>query len=503
MVKKSKQQKKDILQPRPPIVVVLGHVDSGKTSILDYIRKTHIAEKESGGITQHIGAYQVEYKEKLITFIDTPGHEAFSAMRSHGAKVADIAVLVVDACEGVKPQTKEAISYIKKVGIPALVALNKVDKVEAQQEKVKGALVKEGITVESMGGEAPCVEVSAKTGQGIEELLEIILLVGEMEGLKGDNEKLAEGVVIESCLDPKRGPTATLLIREGSLGIEDIVGTASAFGRIKTLENFQSKKIDRALPSYPVIVTGFKEVPEVGEKFYKRKSLDEARSYFEKKERKKTGEGEVLDIGPGKKVLNLVIKADVRGSLQAIQEILRVLPQDEVVLRILDSGVGEINESNVKLALASRGFVLGFRTKADSNALSLSERSGVKVLTFEVIYELAQGVRNLMQSLIKPEIVRKTMGRVEVLAIFRTEKTRQIIGGKVIFGEVKKGARIDVLRNGEKAGSGKLVQLQQNKKEVARVPQDQECGILFEGEVRIQEGDVLEIFEEEKTKYKL
>jgi len=187
MVKKSKQQKKDILQPRPPIVVVLGHVDSGKTSILDYIRKTHIAEKESGGITQHIGAYQVEYKEKLITFIDTPGHEAFSAMRSHGAKVADIAVLVVDACEGVKPQTKEAISYIKKVGIPALVALNKVDKVEAQQEKVKGALVKEGITVESMGGEAPCVEVSAKTGQGIEELLEIILLVGEMEGLKGDN----------------------------------------------------------------------------------------------------------------------------------------------------------------------------------------------------------------------------------------------------------------------------------------------------------------------------
>ena len=499
---------KESLVTRPPIVVVLGHVDSGKTSILDAIRKTHVVEKESGEITQHIGAYQVavpagrqEYKEKSITFIDTPGHEAFSAMRSRGAKVADIAVLVVDACEGVKPQTKEAISYIKKADIPMIVALNKIDKVEAQPEKIKGVLGKEEVIVESMGGKVPCIEVSAKSGQGIDELLEMIVLVGEMEELKSDDKRLTEGVVIESYLDVKRGPTATLLIRDGSLTVGDIVGTASAFGKIKTLENFQSKNIDKAPPSTPVIVTGLNEVPEVGEKFYRRESLEEAVSYFKKKEKKKIGEGKVLEIESGKRVLNLIIKADVRGSLQAIQEILKVIPQDEVILRILKTEVGEINESDIKLAIASRGSVIGFRTKVNSNAFSLSDKSGVKVLTHEVVYELTQGVRNLMQSLIKPEIIRKDLGRVEIQAIFRTEKNRQIVGGKVISGEVKKGVKIEVLRQEERIGKGKLVQLQQNKKEIGKVLQGQECGILFEGDTRIQEGDVLEIYEEEKTKH--
>lgn len=503
MPKKSKQQKKDVLQLRPPVVVILGHVDSGKTSILDYIRKTHVVEKESGGITQHIGAYQVSYQGKLITFIDTPGHEAFSAMRSRGAKVADVAVLVVDAVEGVKPQTKEAISHIKKAGIPMIAALNKVDRPEAQSEKVKAALNKEGVIVESMAGKIPCVEVSAKTGQGINELLEVIVLVGEMEELKGDNEKPAEGVVIEYYLDPRRGPTATLLIRDGSLETGDIVGTASAFGKIKTLEDFKSERIEKAFPSSPVIVTGFNEVPEVGEKFYKRNSLEEAVAYFEKKERKKIGEGGVLTIEPGKRVLNLIVKADVQGSLQAIQEILKIIPQEEVILRILKTEVGEINESDVKMAMASRGSIIGFRTKTNQNAISLSERLEVKVLTFEVIYELAQGVRNLMQDLIKPKVSRKDLGKVEILAIFRTEKNRQIVGGKVIFGEVKRGTKIEVLRNNEKIGKGKLVQLQQNKKEIDKVIQDQECGILFEGDGRIQEGDTLEIYEEEKTRQKL
>ncbi len=494
---KKEQQKKS--STRPPVVVILGHVDSGKTSILDYIRKTHVADKESGGITQHIGAYEIEWKGKKITFIDTPGHEAFSAMRSRGSKVADIAILVVDACEGIKPQTKEAILHIKKSGVPMIVALNKVDKPEVQIEKTKGALLKEEVSIESMGGEIPSVEISAKTGKGIEDLLELIVLVGDMEEFSGDEEKLAEGVVIESFLDPKRGPTATLLVRDGSFVAGDVIGTASAFGKVKTLENFLLENIDKARPSYPVIVTGLNEVPEVGEKFYKRNSLEEAMDYFEKKERKKIGEGEVLNIESGKKVLNIIIKADVQGSIQAIQEILKIIPQEEVFLRILKTEVGEINESDIKLAAASRSSVIGFRVKISPNAISVAERSEVRVLAFDIIYEMTQRVRGLMEAMLKPEVLRNDLGRLEIKQIFRTEKNRQIVGGRVISGEVKKGSQIEIMRQNEKIGRGKLIQLQQNKKEVGKVPQGQECGILFEGE-RVQEGDVLQFFEEERRK---
>jgi len=499
MVKSKKEQQK-ILDSRPPVVVILGHVDCGKTSILDYIRKTHVADKESGGITQHIGAYEIEWNGKKITFIDTPGHEAFSAMRSRGSKVADIAILVVDACEGIKPQTKEAIAHIKKSGVPMIVALNKVDKPESQIDKTKGALLKEDVSVETMGGKIPSIEVSAKTGKGISELLEMIILVGEMEDFRGDKTKPAEGVVIESYLDPKRGPTATLLVRDGSFCVGDVVGTASAFGKIKSLENFKLGNIEEALPSTPVIVTGLNEVPEVGEKFYKRVSLDEATAYFEKKERKKIGEGEVLNIEPGMKVLNLITKADVQGSLQAIQEILKIIPQEKIILRILKTEVGEINESDVKLAVASNSSIIGFRVKVAPNVASLAERSDVRVLSFDIIYEMAQGVRGLMEAMLKPEILRKELGRMEVKQIFRTEKNRQIIGGKVISGEVKRGVQIDIVRKDEKVGKGKLIQLQQNKKEIDKVPQGQECGILFEGDTRVEEGDALEFFEEEKKK---
>ena len=497
---KNKNKQKDNLNLRPPVVVILGHVDCGKTSILDYIRKTHVADKESGGITQHIGAYEIEWNDKKITFIDTPGHEAFSAMRSRGSKVADIAILVIDACEGIKPQTKEAIAHIKKSGIPMIVALNKVDKPESQIDKTKGALLKEDVSVETMGGKIPSVEVSAKTGKGISELLEMIILVGEMEDFKGDKTKPAEGVVIESYLDPKRGATATLLVRDGSFRVGDVVGTASSFGKIKSLENFKLESIEEALPSFPVIVTGLNEVPEVGEKFYKRDSLDDATTYFEKKERKKIGEGEVLNIEPGMKVLNLITKADVQGSLQAIQEILKIIPQEKIILRILKTEVGEINESDVKLAMASNSSIIGFRVKIAPNVNSLAERSDVRVLTFDIIYEMAQGVRGLMESMLKPEILRKDIGRMEVKQIFRTEKNRQIIGGKVLSGEVKKGVQINIVRKDEKVGKGKLIQLQQNKKEIDRVPQGQECGILFEGDARVEEGDALEFFEEEKKK---
>ena len=481
-------------------MVVLGHIDHGKTTTLDFIRKTKVVEKESGGITQHIGAYQIEEKGKKITFIDTPGHEAFSAMRSRGAKIADIAVLVIDSCEGVKAQTKEAILDIKKVGIPTIIAFNKIDKPEANPEKVKGELAKEDVLVESMGGKIPSVETSAKTGQGISELLELILLVAEMENLKSDPTKKGEGVVIESYLDHLRGPIATLLLTDGSLKSGDILATFSAFGKIKKLENFQGIPIEKALPSDPVIVVGFENVPKVGENFEIFPDLETAKNHLKIPEKKIP---EVLEISPEQKVLNLILKTDVLGSAEAIEEVLKKIPQEKVILRILKSEVGEINESDLKLAKVGRALILGFRVKINPIAKMLMEREKIKILTFDIIYDLVEGVRKFMEKIMKPEEIRIDLGKVKTLAIFRTEKNRQIVGGKVIEGEVKKGVSIEIIRNEEVAGRGKLINLQQDKKDIDRVIKGGECGILYEGDIKIEEGDVLQIYVEEKRKGEL
>lgn len=498
MIKKAKKQKN--LQLRPPVVVILGHVDHGKTSILDYIRKTRIAEKEAGGITQHIGAYQIEHRSKKITFIDTPGHEAFSAMRSRGAKVADIAVLVVAAEEGVKPQTKEAIAHIKKTGIPLIVALNKIDKKEAQPEKVKGELAKNDVVVESLNGQVPSVNLSAKSGQGIDELLEMIILVAEMEELKSKTDQMASGVVIESYQDPRRGATATLLVKEGTLKDKDIVGTDSASGRIKTMEDFQSQPLEKATASTPVIVTGFNQVPQVGEKFFVFNSLEEAQIRIARKTAKRKEEKEVFVFEPEKKILNIILKADVQGSLEAIRESLKSIPSEEVILRILKSEVGEINESDIKLAESAQAKIVGFRVKASSAIQELAQQRKIKILVFEVIYELIQGVRELLSQLLKPEVIKNILGQLKVLVLFHHEKDRQIIGGKVIKGQVQKGALIDVIRDDKKIGQGKIIQLQRNKKDVDKAAKDQECGILFKGTTTIEKGDILEIYEEEKKK---
>jgi len=494
------KKRQNNLQLRPPVVVILGHVDHGKTSILDYIRKTHLAEKEAGGITQHIGAYQIEHHGKKITFIDTPGHEAFSAMRSRGAKVADIAILVVAAEESVKPQTKEAITHIKKTGIPLIVALNKIDKKEAQPEKVKEELSKNDIMVESLGGQIPSVNISAKTGQGIDNLLEMILLVAEMEELKSQPAKPASGVVIESYRDAQRGATATLLVKEGTLKNKDIVGTDSAMGRIKTMEDFQFSPLEIATPSTPVIVTGFDQVPQVGEKFFVFESFEEAQVRVAKKTAKRKEEKEVFVFDSEKKILNIILKADVQGSLEAIRESLKSIPSEEVVLRILKAEIGEINESDIKLAESARAKIIGFRVKASSTIKELAQQRKVKILLFEVIYELIQGVRELLSQLLEPEIIKKALGKVKILALFRKEKDRQIIGGKVTTGQVKKGGLIEVIREKKKVGQGKIIQLQRDKKDVEEVAKGQECGILFQGTATIEEGDVLEIYEEERKK---
>ncbi len=494
------KDKKKKLTSRPPVVVVLGHVDHGKSSILEKIKDLKITEKESGGITQHIGAYEVEHQGKKITFIDTPGHEAFSAMRSRGAKVADIAVLVIAAEEGIKPQTKEAISHINKAQIPMIVAINKMDKPGADPEKVKRELSVQDISVESMGGKIPSVETSAETGKGISDLLELILLVAEMEDFKADVSKPAEGVIVESYLDSQRGPTATLILQNGILERGDILGTSSAVGKIRIMEDFQGKAIEKAFPSMPVVVLGFENAPGVGERLKVFTNIEAAKKQVEGLSKLLP---QALDVEPDKKVLNLVLKVDVLGSLEAIEEVLKDLPQEKVILRILKAGVGEINETDVKLAKGAKAIIVGFRVKADPIAQSLAEREKIKIICFEVIYELAQAIREILGKRVSSEIVRNDLGKVKILEIFRTEKSRQIIGGKVIEGEVKKGASLEVYRNEDKVGEGKIVNLQRDKKEVGELTKGAECGMLYQGDVKVEEGDILHAYIKETRKGEL
>ena len=496
-----KEQKK--LITRPPVVVVLGHVDHGKSSLLCAIKDFKILERESGGITQHIGAYEIEHQGKKITFIDTPGHEAFSQMRSRGAKVADIAILVVDTAEGVKEQTKEAISHAKLAGVPIIVALNKIDKPQADPTKIKRELSQNKILVEELGGKIPSVETSAITKKGIPELLEIILLVADMEELKANFEKPAEGVVIEAYLDSQRGPTATLLIRDGILKKGDILATPSTLGKAKILEDFQGKPVEETFPSQPVIILGFEKVPQVSETFKVFPDIKEAEKYLTPKEERKE-ERKVLVVEPGQKILNLILKGDCFGSLEAIEGVLRNLPQDKVILRILKKEVGNINESDIKLAHSARAKVLGFRVKTDSVAQRLVGQLKIKPINFEIIYELVQSLRQLMEKMLKPEVIKKELGRMKTLVVFWAEKNRQIVGGRILEGEVKREkTSIEVYREKELKGRGKLVNLQKNKKDIAIAGKGEEIGILYEGDVKIEKGDEIVFYQQERKKVEL
>ena len=478
---------------RPPVVVVLGHIDHGKTSLLMAIRDFNVLEKESGGITQHVGAYQIEHNQKKITFIDTPGHESFSAIRGRGSKLADIAVLVIDASEGIKKQTKEAITHIKNAGLTTIVALNKMDKPGANPEMVKQQLSKEDILVESWGGQVPSVEMSAKTGQGITDLLDMIQLVAEVADLKAETGVLAEGTIIEAYLDPKKGPTTTVLVENGTLHQGDFIATDSVAGKVKNLGDFLQKEMKEANPSDPAVITGFENVPMVGEKFFAFKAYEEAKANLKEREIKK----DTFEFDPCKKYLNLIIKGDAQGSLEGIVEVLKVLPQDNVCIRVIRSEVGDITEQDVKMAKTSEAIIIAFRVKKDKVAEISAENNKVKVYDFTIIYELAQKVRELMERKLTKEKERIDLGKIEVLAIFRTEKNRQIVGGNVIEGEVQKGASLEIFREGEKIGHGRIIELQSNKKDFDVVKKGKECGILYQGTERIKEGDELVVFKEE------
>ncbi|MCP6719526.1 MAG: translation initiation factor IF-2 [Patescibacteria group bacterium] len=502
--KMAKGKNKENLIARPPVVVVLGHIDSGKTTLLDQIRKTQITEKEAGGITQHIGAYQVEKDGKKITFIDTPGHEAFSQMRSRGAKTADIALLIIDSSKGVESQTKEVISHIKKANIPQIVVLNKIDRPGANPKKAEGELQKENVMVESLGGKIPSIEISAKTGQGVEDLLDLILLVAEIEDLKTDVSKSAKGVIIESYLDGKRGPTATLILNEGTLRVGDIIATPSSSGKIKILEDFQGEKIDEVLPADPAIVLGLENVPRVGEEFKVFTDLEKAQSHLVVKEPKKAEEPkEVSEAKDDQKVLNLILKTDVLGSIEAIEEVLKQLPQEKIVLNILKSEVGDINENDVKLAKGAEALILGFRVKTNAVIKDLAQRQKIRIMNFEIIYDLVEAARKFMEKGLKLETVRIDLGKIKVLVSFWGTRKRQIVGGRITEGKVERRTSIEVSRDEEIIDKGKMINLQKNKKDIEKASKGEEVGILYEGEKKIEKGDVLTIYRKEQQKAEL
>jgi len=499
-------------------VVVLGHVDHGKTSLLDYIRKTRVAASEAGGITQHIGAYQVEHKGKKITFLDTPGHEAFSAIRSRGARVADVAVLVVAADEGVKSQTKETIQIIKEAKIPFVVAINKTDKEGANSMRVKQELAENEVMVEGYGGTVPAVELSAKTGEGINELLEMILLVAELEELQVPMEVPARGVVIESHKDSRRGLVATGIVMEGELKVGDWISAGNASGKVKSLENFLAKPIKIATASQPCAILGWEIAPRVGQEFKVVASREEAEknslmeavlgpvNVFAREART---EGEIIN----KKVANLIVKADVQSSLEAIDQVLRAIHSEEVDYNVVNYGVGTINDADVKNAVATKASIIGFRVNIDGSARQMAEREKIPAQTFDIIYGLAEAVRSIMSELLEPEIKRIPLGKMKIIAIFKNLGKSQVIGGKVTQGKAVRGAMIDVIRNGVLLITGKLGQLQHEKADVIEVAEGLEAGIRFDLPpvpakqtqpigipILIEEGDILEIYEEEKIK---
>ncbi len=500
-------QKEAELRPRAPVVTVMGHVDHGKTSLLDYIRRSRVAAGEAGGITQHIGAYHVETPKGMITFLDTPGHEAFTAMRARGAKVTDIVILVVAADDGVMPQTKEAIHHARAGNVPIVVAVNKIDKPEANPERIRQELSAEGVVPEEWGGDAMFVDVSAKTGQGIDALLDAVLLQAEVLELKAPVDTLAKGVVVESRLDKGRGPVATVLVQSGTLRRGDVVLAGTAFGKVRAMLDEDGKQVQEAGPSIPVEIQGLSEVPAAGEDVIvlpderkareialfrqgKFRDVKLARQQAAKLETmfEQMGEGEV-------KVLPLIIKADVQGSHEGLTHALTKLSTDEVKVNILHAAVGAISESDVNLAIASKAVIIGFNVRADAQARKLAESAGVDIRYYNVIYDAVDDVKAALSGMLAPEKKENILGLAEVRQVFRISKVGTVAGCMVLDGVVRRAARVRVLRDNVVIHDGELDSLKRFKDDVKEVKGGFECGLSVKNFSDIQEGDQIECYE--------
>jgi translation initiation factor IF-2 len=492
------------LRPRAPVITILGHVDHGKTSLLDAIRQTNITARESGGITQHIGAYQIEHNGRKITWIDTPGHEAFTAMRARGASITDIAVLVVAADDGVQPQTIEAISHVRAAGVPMVVALNKIDKSDADPDRVKAQLAEAGVTVEDYGGDVPLVPVSARAKTGLDDLLDVIGLVADLKDLRADPERAAIGSVVEAHLERGRGPIATILVRTGTLERGDIVVVGTTFGRVRAMVDDRGKTVNRAEPSRPVEILGLPDVPEAGDVVRAVPDERSAKALVEAEQRRRAaGAGgdrpATLDemfaqVKEGKaKELRVIVKADVQGSLEAIRSSLAKLPQDEVALNIIHAGVGDISESDVNLAGTSSAVVLGFSNKIDVSAKRAAEQLAVDVRQYKVIYELIDDVQKALTGLLEPDMVEQILGHAEVRQTFTVGKTT-IAGSAVLDGVMRRGVQARVLRGGAPVHDGRIASLKRFKDDAREVAAGLECGITLESFNEVAVGDIVEAY---------
>jgi translation initiation factor IF-2 len=496
------------LVERPPVVTIMGHVDHGKTSLLDAVREADVVAGEAGGITQHIGAYQVHVGDKTVTFLDTPGHEAFTAMRARGAQVTDIAVIVVAADDGVMPQTREAIDHAKAAGVPILVAVNKIDKEGAQPDRVRTEMTNLGLQPEEWGGETMFVDVSAKTKQNLDDLLESIILLSEVEELKANPDTEASGVVVESKLDPGRGAVVTILVQRGTLKVGDNVVAGAHWGRVRAMHDYKGDKVKQALPGEPVEILGFDTVPEAGEfvrvveNDRKARQLAGERATRIKTESlarrggKKFSLEDIFDRERGALVneLGLVLKADVSGSLEAFQDEIAKLPQDEVTVQVIYSGVGGITESDVNLASASDAIILGFNVRPVGEARQLAEREGVEIRTYSVIYRAIDELRDAMQGMLAPEEVEEAVGTLEIRQIFRASKIGVIAGCMVTDGHATRGAKCRLVRDGTIVYDGEIDSLRRFNDDVREVQTGFECGVVLKDYMDVKEGDIIEVY---------
>ena len=494
---------------RPPVVTVMGHVDHGKTSLLDAIRATEVTAGEAGGITQHIGAYQVHSEDRTITFLDTPGHQAFTAMRARGAKVTDVAVIVVAADDGVMPQTVEAIDHAKAAEVPMMIAVNKIDKPGASPDKVKTELAGMGLQPEDWGGDTVYCDVSAKTHEGLDNLLNMVLLVTELEDLKANPNADASGTVIESHLDPGRGPVVTVLVGRGTLKVGDAVVAGSTWGRVRAMHDFTGKRIQTAEPGDPVEVLGIESVCEAGERAYVVENDRKARQLAgERANRLKT---EALARRQARRItledvfsrakqgelkqINLLLKADVSGSLEALQDEIAKLPQDEVSVDVIHAQAGGINESDVMLAAASDAIIIGFNVRPLADARRAAQAEGVEIRSYSVIYKITEELRDAMQGMLDPDEVEKTLGEAEILELFKASKIGTIAGSRVTEGKLTRDAEARLIRDGTVVFTGRVSSLRRFKDDVREVEQGQECGITLEGFQDVKVGDIVEAFE--------